>query len=242
MIRGGDTASSTAAWIAAFPSTPVIIIAVMVLFKNESFFDLVDYLCDTYDLSRPQLVVAGFVFLLTCTAIIRVIMWYVDTYSERTAMANETYQIEKQALIRFFESTNGTRWKDKTRWCSEEPLYKWKGVKVCPRTHRVNKLILPENNLSGVLPGDAFDALAALIEIDLRDNDIGGELPQEMCTLSQLGGLYLYSNRFEGDVPLALSKLPKLRGIYLMNNYFNNVLAVREHFKREVHSECFVYI
>jgi hypothetical protein len=40
-------------------------------------------------------------------------------------------------------------WIDKTKWCTSSPTEEWKGVFLDPISKRVNKLILPSNNLSG---------------------------------------------------------------------------------------------
>ena len=48
---------------------------------------------------------------------------------------------------------NGDQWIDKTNWLSSKLDFhhSWKGVKLHPKTGRVRKLILAENNLTGNL-------------------------------------------------------------------------------------------
>lgn len=62
------------------------------------------------------------------------------------------YERERNALIALFNSLDGKNWFNKIRWCSDEPIDRWHGVKLDPVTHRVNKLILPENRLAGMRP------------------------------------------------------------------------------------------
>lgn len=124
---------------------------------------------------------------------------------------------ERDVLMEIFEGLEGFRWKDRSRWGGSEEVRRWKGVKV-NRSGRVNKLILPENNLRGVL-SPSIGQLEDLIEIDFRDNYIGGEIPFEaLKKLRKLGGLYLFSNNFHGKIDIELAHLPPLRGIYLFNN------------------------
>eukprot|EP00981_Chlorochromonas_danica_P003772 scaffold691_cov181-Ochromonas_danica.AAC.25 len=59
------------------------------------------------------------------------------------------HEKERIALITLFHSLEGNNWYNKIRWCSEEPIDRWHGVKLDPLTHRVNKIILPENRLAG---------------------------------------------------------------------------------------------
>ena len=56
---------------------------------------------------------------------------------------------ERELLQTIYTRLNGDQWLDKTYWNSEEPLWRWKGVKLGPQGHVV-KLILPANNLCGV--------------------------------------------------------------------------------------------
>lgn len=98
---------------------------------------------------------------------------YLQNYWQAQREAQEVYNRERAALLSLFNSLNGKNWLDKTRWGSDEPLYRWKGVKLDPITHRVNKLILPDNNLTGFIHEDIGN-LEGLIEIDFRRNSIRG--------------------------------------------------------------------
>ena len=97
--------------------------------------------------------------------------------------------------------------------------------------------MLPDNGLSGSLPGDVFTALSDLTEIDLRDNQLTGPLPVELCTLAHLEGLYLYENRLTGDIPLGFVEEPvrgNLTGLFLFNNNFRNVYEARSLFQAKL--------
>ncbi len=50
----------------------------------------------------------------------------------------------------------------------------WKGVYISSVSKRVNKIILPRNGLTGPLPQSLYTTLTALVELDLRDNEITG--------------------------------------------------------------------
>ena len=86
----------------------------------------------------------------------------------------------------------------KTNWCDTNiPIDQWKGVKINAHTGRVNKIILSYNNLKGEIPLSIY-IFDELIELDLRGNRIKGVIPEVVCNLSKLEGLYLYDNEMEG--------------------------------------------
>jgi len=74
----------------------------------------------------------------------------------------------------------------------------WKGIKINASTGRVNKIILSYNNLQGEIPV-SIKTFDGLIELDLRGNRVKGVIPEEICSLSLLEGLYLYDNEMEGE-------------------------------------------
>ena len=99
--------------------------------------------------------------------------------------------------------------------------------------------------IAGELPSDIFVDLPELIEIDLRENQIGGPLPVEICSLPKLEGLYLYENRFTGKIPLGFAESPmkeNLTGIFLFNNRFDNFLEARELFQHTLRPDCYIYV
>ena len=52
-------------------------------------------------------------------------------------------------------------------------------------------------------------------ELDLNFNGLSGEIPAELGSLSNLGGLYLHDNSLSGEIPAELGSLSNLRGLYL---------------------------
>ena len=58
---------------------------------------------------------------------------------------------DRQALVAFYDATEGRTWEFNTNWLSDAPLSEWYGV-VTDHTGRVTELSLRENGLRGVLP------------------------------------------------------------------------------------------
>ena len=83
-------------------------------------------------------------------------------------------EAEKQALIAFYNSTNGSEWTNK--WNLESDVSKWHGVKVI--NNHVAEINLFRNNLSGTIPA-SIGNLKSLTSLNLAFNSLTGELPKE---------------------------------------------------------------
>eukprot|EP01031_Cornospumella_fuschlensis_P040536 gene40536-49411_t len=207
-----------------FPWTAVAIASILFAFKRDQVTYFLAEQADQWKVDIRTMIVFTILGVVGSIVVsIGAVSLYVYIRDQREEGNNQRdlYEEERRALVSLFESLDGKNWFDKTRWCSDEPIGRWHGVKLNPQTGRVNKLILPDNRLGGVIPED-IGKLEGLIEIDFRRNNIGGEIPKALSTLSRLEGLYLYENNLTGDIPFELSDLPKLMGIYLFNNNFNS--------------------
>ena len=56
-------------------------------------------------------------------------------------------ETDKEALIAFYNSTNGAQWKINTNWLTDAPVDEWYGITV--EGERVIEFFLPCNNLRG---------------------------------------------------------------------------------------------
>lgn len=103
-------------------------------------------------------------------------------------------QTECQALIAFYNATNGKDWINSTNWDTPTPCSTWFGVSV--EDGFVTALSLAKNNLKG------------------------SELPLELINLTHLNSLELVGNRLSGNLPKFLPQLPNLKELYLDENHF----------------------
>ncbi len=85
------------------------------------------------------------------------------------------------ALVALYNATDGENWKNNAGWLSELPIDEWYGV-------RVN--------------GDG-----RVIELALSDNQLSGEIPAELETLSEPRDLYLSDNQWSGCIPYDLGQI-----------------------------------
>lgn len=169
-----------------------------------------------------------------------------DTVSRQITVTQEGVDIEREALIEFYESTGGDDWVNNTNWCSEKPVSEWFGVEVTSEGS-VKGINMYYNNLSGTLP-DIFDKLINFQHIALSGNNLTGELPQSLylrdiesvyIAQNQLGGSLsekignwkkltsfdVSQNNFTGTIPSALGNLSELTYCNLMLNRFSGELS-----------------
>ncbi|KAF8642605.1 hypothetical protein HU200_067285 [Digitaria exilis] len=80
---------------------------------------------------------------------------------------------------------------------------------------RLNYLNLSSNQIIGVIPAGVIGSLPALTVLDLSNNKLGGDIPDDFNNL-RLSYLNLSSNLFVGEVPAALQTSP-YNGSFLDN-------------------------
>ena len=90
----------------------------------------------------------------------------------------------------------GPNWKKNDNWLSDLPLSEWYGIEI------------NENSNSKFIVN----------EINLRWNNLKGEIPKEIGKLINLQSLYLDRNELSGEIPKEISKLINLEGLDLYSN------------------------
>ena len=131
-------------------------------------------------------------------------------------------QLERDALVALYNSTDGANWKDNTGWMGEvgtECL--WYGV-TCSSAS-VTRLSLANNSLTGTIPGELGN-LTNLTRLTLNNNSLSGSIPAELGNLSNLKYLWLAVNSLTGSIPNELGNLTKLSELTLSNNDFTGTV------------------
>lgn len=142
----------------AVPLTTISMVCILFVMKRDVFLEILEMQSVYYNISQFYLIIftaiAIVAIMVICSAVYMLIQWCLQQRRQQQAL-QQMHEAERNALLTIFNALNGRRWTDKTYWCSNEPLHRWKGVKLNPETKRVNKLILPDNDLEG----NAFTAL-----------------------------------------------------------------------------------
>jgi len=127
-------------------------------------------------------------------------------------------QLERDALIALYNSTNGPSWSDHSDWLGAEGTEcSWYGVTCNFANTRVSGLLLSNNQLSGVLPPEIGD-LSSIASLYLNSNSLTGSIPAEIGNISDIAGIYLSGNQLSGEIPPELGALQYLSQLYLNSN------------------------
>ena len=94
----------------------------------------------------------------------------------------EVPQIECQALVDLYGSTNGAGWVDNTNWLQSTAVSTWHGVMV-------------DNGVT---------------QLNLYYNQLNGSIPTSLGNLSNLQALHLYGNQLTGSIPPTLGNFSNL--------------------------------
>lgn len=135
-------------------------------------------------------------------------------------------EIEYQALLDLYNSTNGENWLNNSNWLHGNTIgdmATWHGVTVA--NGDVVEIVLNKNNLTGSIPYSIGDLLN-LNYFNVYDNELTGEIPSSIGKLTKLTHLYLGRNPLQGIIPDQLSSLTNLTYLYL--DYTNLEGAVPE--------------
>ena len=112
-------------------------------------------------------------------------------------------QIERDALIALYNSTDGANWTDNTGWLGAAGTEcDWYGV-TCSSGF-VNTISLASNSLSGSIPAELGN-LTNLTTLYLYGNSLSGSIPSELGNLTNLTILDLNSNSLSGPKPTWLN-------------------------------------
>lgn len=132
--------------------------------------------------------------------------------------SSEVPQLECEALVIFYNSTNGFNWTNNTNWLtisSSVDVCDWYGV-TCSGNN-VIYLQLADNQLSGSIPAHIGN-LTNLTYIYLSNNQLSGEIPAQIGNLTNLGSLLLSQNQLSGGIPAQIGNLTNLTQLYLGSN------------------------
>jgi hypothetical protein len=125
-------------------------------------------------------------------------------------------QIERDALVSLYNSTDGANWTDNTGWLGEAGTEcSWFGV-TCTNGS-VSRLYFWKNGLNGTIPSELGN-LSNLTWLNLGNNSLSGTIPSELGNLTKLTQMMLFSNSLTGGIPAELGNLANLTTLQLSFN------------------------
>ena len=145
----------------------------------------------------------------------------VETFRGSTCGAVDSDE-DRPALEAIYNATDGPNWEESNNWLSELPISEWYGITV-DVNGRVNGLYLSSNDLTGEIP-EEIGSLTSLKWLYLSSNDLTGEIPEELGALTNLQRLVLSRNQLTGPIPDEVSNLTNLRWMLLGNNNLDGTI------------------
>jgi Leucine-rich repeat (LRR) protein len=128
--------------------------------------------------------------------------------------------LDSLTLMDLYLSANGQSWRTNTNWVVfGQPIDTWYGITLDAQG-RVAAINLNSNNLKGTLPQQTLGNLSNLVTLNLKDNQLSGNVPNFFAP--SLVNLYLNNNQFTGSVPNF--NAPNLTLAYLGHNQFSGTL------------------
>ncbi len=118
------------------------------------------------------------------------------------------------ALVSLYNLTNGASWTNNENWLTGK-VSDWHGIQL--EESRVTYIELFENNLTGDLINDVW-TIDSLQLLDLANNQLTGQIPAAIANLNYLKGLILDSNQLTGTIPGDIFGLQDLILLSLSDN------------------------
>ena len=125
-------------------------------------------------------------------------------------------QIERDALVTLYNSTDGANWTDNTGWMGAVGTEcSWSGV-TCTNGS-VSRLWFWTNGLNGTIPSELGN-LSNLTSLNLGNNSLSGTIPSELGNLKNLTFFNIGGNSLSGSIPAELGNLVYLTNFNVRDN------------------------
>ncbi len=131
-------------------------------------------------------------------------------------------QAECEVLVALYNDTDGANWSNNAGWLTTNTPFSWYGI--WGESGHVTDIGLQENNLSGNIPPQ-ISSLTNLQNLSLSDNQLNGSIPPELGNLANLQFLSLYSNQLSGNIPPQLGNLTNLLYLELGFDIFDGAMG-----------------
>jgi len=132
-------------------------------------------------------------------------------------------QVQEQdslALVALYSSTDGDNWNNNTNWLTGS-VSTWYGITVSG--DRVTKIDMENNQMYGNIPSE-IGSLTALTHMYFMNNYLSGAIPSELGNMTQLQYLHLNENNLTKTIPSELGNLNQLMGLQLGDNQLSGTI------------------
>jgi len=131
---------------------------------------------------------------------------------------------EREALVTLYNNNYGSNWTNQRAWNDGDPCVKnWHGVGCNDAETHVVGINLEDNKLDNEIP-DELCNLTELEFIDLSHNNLEGNIPICMQNLTHLIAIDLKVNNLSGEMPTWMYDTPSFYGLDLSQNNFSGTI------------------
>ncbi|TYH61800.1 hypothetical protein ES332_D07G077000v1 [Gossypium tomentosum] len=99
---------------------------------------------------------------------------------------------------------------------TDENPCNWTGISCYPNDHRVRSINLPYMQLGGII-SPSIGKLKGLQRLALHQNNLHGQIPNELTNCTELRALYLRNNYLQGGIPSNFGNLTFLTILFIGN-------------------------
>ena len=145
---------------------------------------------------------------------------YGDVITDITVEVQAQPNLDREALVALYNSTNGPNWANNTNWLTDSSVFSWYGVNPVHSENRVTRLQLQKNRLQGAIPPE-IRLLTLVNGLWLWNNQLTS-IPPEIGQLKNLGGLSLGGNRLT-SIPPEIGQLKNLEELSLGGNRLTSI-------------------
>lgn len=135
-------------------------------------------------------------------------------------------QSERDALISFYNATDGDNWTDNSNWNTTEPVSTWFGIttEIISGQEHVTELKPNANNLNGTIPPEITD-LTELRNLWIQSNYLTGQIPSNIGNLTHLTQFVLNNNfGMTGNIPASFTNCTNLQYLIVQAHQFEGTL------------------
>ncbi len=129
---------------------------------------------------------------------------------------------DRETLVKVYNALGGSDWYNNSLWESNQYIGEWFGV-TTNTEGCVVEINLPDNNLKGELPKE-LDEFIELKQLNLYKNEISGSIPKELGNLKHLEVLRLFKNNITGSLPTELGDMEQLQILNISQNNISGVI------------------
>jgi len=130
---------------------------------------------------------------------------------------NECRERDSLALIALYNATDGPNWT--IPWDTLIPINNWHGITLNQKGCVIG-ITLIQNNLNGQIPNEIGD-FNELKVLKIINSSISGSIPPEIGNLENLDTLQLSNMMLNGSIPAQIGKLTNLKTLSINRNQLN---------------------